>query len=333
MRVNKWKGVKVGVLMGGISSEREVSLRSGEAIYNALKSRGYNVHKVIVDHHIDKTLRKSKIDVAFIALHGQYGEDGCIQGLLEVLGIPYTGSSVLASALSMNKVKSKEIFRLYNIPTPPYYVICRNQLHEVIDIHGSFGFPSVIKPINEGSSIGISIVHDFNELYMKLKEGFNHYKELLVERYVKGKEVSVGVLDGEPLGAIEIVPKRTFYDYTAKYQKGMSEYYFPARLNPTRYQGVLNLAARAHKALGCSGATRVDLVVTEGDNEYVLEVNTLPGMTPTSLLPKIAEAKGYSFEDLCEAILERATLYNNSYIYKSNQSEEEKLSYTESPSI
>lgn len=305
-----WKKLKVGVLMGGVSSEREVSLKTGEAIYEALKSKGYNAVKIYVEKNIADIFKKIKIDVAFIALHGKYGEDGCIQGLLELYNIPYTGSGVLASALAMNKIKSKELFRLYNIPTPPYYVINKGQENHLIDIHASFGFPVVIKPANEGSSVGVSLANNFQDFETALREAFEYDDQVVVERYVKGKEIAIAVLDGNPLGAIEIVPKNQFYDYQAKYQKGMSEYHFPARLNPTRYQGVLNLAAKAHLALGCSGASRVDLLATEGDNEYVLEVNTLPGMTPTSLLPKIAGAKGLSFPDLCEKILQGARLHN-----------------------
>jgi D-alanine-D-alanine ligase len=300
---------RVGVLLGGISAERDVSLKTGEAIVEALRSRGHDVVPIYVDRDIDRVLRATPIDVAFIALHGKYGEDGCVQGLLEMMGIPYTGSGVLASALAMDKLKAKEMFRLHNVPTPPYYELSGPVTNaELEERHGSFGFPVMVKPRREGSSIGVSRANNFDELRLAVETARKHDDGVIVERFVKGKEVQVGILNGRVLGAIEIVPKRAFYDYQAKYTKGMSEYFFPARLAPTRYQGVLRLAERAHQALGCTGATRVDMIVTEGENEYVLEVNTLPGMTPTSLLPKIASGCGIDFPTLCEEVLKSARL-------------------------
>jgi D-alanine-D-alanine ligase len=296
----------VGVLMGGLSAEREVSQKTGEAVATALAQRGYRVTKIFVDRDIDRVLRQTPIDVAFIALHGTYGEDGCIQGMLEILGIPYTGSGVLASALAMDKLKSKELFRLYNVPTPPYYTIEHGDLARLEEVHGSFGFPVFVKPRRGGSSVGTGRASDIGELRERIEEAAQFDRSVLVERFVNGREVAVGILDGRALGAVEIVPKGKFYDYKSKYQAGQSEYHFPARLPPTRYKGVLNIAERANLALGATGATRVDVLVTEGENEYVLEVNTLPGMTPTSLLPKIAAGAGYDFGALCEAIIERA---------------------------
>lgn len=299
---------RIGVLMGGLGPEREVSLKSGEAIFGALEARGHDVVRIIVDRDIDRVLRQTPIDVAFIALHGTYGEDGCVQGMLEMMGIPYTGSGVLASALAMDKLKSKELFRLYNVPTPPYYSVERDQLDHLEELHGSFGFPVFVKPRRSGSSVGAGKADDMTELRARCEDAARYDRSVLVERHVAGREIRVVVLDGRALGAIEIVPQGEFYDYKSKYTSGRSEYHFPARLAPTRYKGVLNLAERAHGALGCSGATGVDLLVTEGENEYVLEVNTLPGMTATSLLPKVAAGAGYDFGDLCEAILSRATL-------------------------
>lgn len=303
------KTKRVGILMGGISSEREVSLRSGEAIEEALRARGYNVVRILVDRDLDETLRKTPIDVAFLALHGTYGEDGCVQGLLEIRGIPYTGSSVMASALAMDKLKAKQLFRLHNVPTPPYYTVHAGQLETLEEVHGSFGFPAFVKPRCQGSSVGAGKASDMAELRRLCEEALKFDDYALVERFVAGREINVGLLDGRALGAIEIVPSGVFYDYKSKYQAGGSEYHFPARLSPTRYKGVLNLAERAVQALEVRGATRVDLLVTEGENEYVLEVNTLPGMTPTSLLPKIAQGAGYDFGDLCEQILSRARLH------------------------
>ncbi len=303
------KTKRVGILMGGVSAEREVSLRTGEGIYEALAERGYNVTKIFVDRELDRTLRNQPIDVAFLALHGTYGEDGCVQGLLELLGIPYTGSGVMASALAMDKLKAKQMFRLYNVPTPPYYSVRADQIDTLEEVHGSFGFPAFVKPRCQGSSVGAGRAEGMSELRARCEEALRFDDHALVERFVAGREVHVGVLDGRALGAIEIVPKGAFYDYKSKYQSGGSEYHFPARLSPTRYKGVLNLAERAVQALDVTGATRVDMLVTEGENEYVLEVNTLPGMTKTSLLPKIAKGAGYEFGDLCEAILSRARLH------------------------
>lgn len=303
---------RVGVLLGGVSAEREVSLRSGEAIVEALRSRGHTVTPILVDRDIDKALRSTPIDVAFLALHGRYGEDGAIQGLLEWMGIPYTGSGVLASALAMDKLKAKELFRLHNVPTPPYYDLTGPVTDaELEERHGSFGFPVMVKPRREGSSIGVSRADNLAELRAAVDLALRHDDGVLVERFIRAKEVHVGIVNGRVLGAIEVVPRRPFFDYQAKVQRGLAEYFFPARLAPTRYQGVLRLAERAHHALGCTGATRVNVLVTEGENEYVLEVNTLPGMTPNSLLPKIAAGAGMDYPALCEQMLQGARLHTH----------------------
>jgi D-alanine-D-alanine ligase len=229
--------------------------------------------------------------------------------LLELLGIPYTGSSVLSSALAMDKLKSKELFRLHNVPTPPYYTLDVSQVADLDEVHGSFGFPVIVKPRREGSSLGVARANSPSELRYAVLDALSYDSSLLVERFVQAKEIAVGILDGRVLGAIEIAPAGGVYDYQAKYTPGLTEYFMPARLAPTRYRGVLNLAERAAQALDTHGAVRVDLLVTEGQNEYVLEVNTLPGMTQTSLLPKIAAAAGFDFDALCAAILERAQLH------------------------
>jgi D-alanine-D-alanine ligase len=302
---------RIGVLMGGLSSEREVSLRTGEAVLAALRERGHDAVGVYVDRDLDLVLRQQRIDVAFIALHGRHGEDGCVQGLLETLGIPYTGSDVLASALAMHKVKAKELFRLHNLPTPAYHVLSRPADPDDLDAvraHGDFGYPAVVKPVREGSSVGVAIVDGPEGLAAACERALAFDDEVLIERFIGGMEVSVAVLGDRALGAVEIVPTAGFYDYGAKYTRGATEYVIPPRLSPERYRGLLTQALRAHAALGCSGATRVDLIVSESGNEYVLEVNTVPGMTPTSLLPKIADAAGIGFEELCEAILGGARL-------------------------
>jgi len=305
---------RVGVIMGGSSGEREVSLKSGAAVATALERRGHEVVRIALGDtagpEIGQTLQRAKLDVAFLALHGRLGEDGCIQGLLELAKIPYTGSSVLASALAMDKLKAKELFRLHNVPTPPYYTVSiDDDIADLEAIHGSFGFPVVVKPRGEGSSLGVTKVATMSELATALKTAFELDDTAIVERFVSGMEINVGILGKKVLGAIEIAPKNGMYDYEAKYTPGMTEYFMPARLSPTRYRGVMNLAERAAKALGATGALRVDLLVTQGENEYVLEVNTLPGMTETSLLPKIAASAGYDFDKLCEAILDGARLH------------------------
>jgi D-alanine-D-alanine ligase len=305
---------KVSVIMGGSSSERQVSLASGEAVLQALREQGVDARAIVLGPTDDALamLAGTEMDAAFLALHGKLGEDGCVQGLLELLGIPYTGSSVLSSALAMDKLKSKELFRLHNVPTPPYYVYDQDSDESVLEAHGSFGFPVIVKPRREGSSIGVSRANDLAELCEAIELALAFDSSVLVERFVGAREVAVGILDGRVLGAIEIAPKGGIYDFTAKYTPGMTDYYMPARLPAARYKNVLNLAERAADALDTSGAVRVDLLVTEGQNEYVLEVNTLPGMTPTSLLPKIAGAAGYSFGELCLAMLERARLHTRS---------------------
>lgn len=298
---------RIGVLMGGLSSEKAVSTQTGEAVVAALASLGYDVQAIYMDRDIDLILRQSHIDIAFNALHGRYGEDGCVQGLLETLGIPYTGSDVLSSALAMNKVKAKELFRLHNLPTPSYYVMCCDD--DPVACHGDFGYPVVVKPVSEGSSVGVAIVHTPDELVQACERAFCFDSEVLVERFASGVEVSVAVLEDRALGAVEIAPRSKFYDYGAKYVTGETDYHIPPRLSPERYRGLMTQALRAHRALGCGGATRVDLIVSDRGNEYLLEVNTLPGLTPTSLLPKIAHAAGIDFDQLCEKILHGARLW------------------------
>jgi D-alanine-D-alanine ligase len=299
---------KIGVLMGGLSSEKSVSINTGQAILGALKERGYDAQAIFVDRDLDLVLRQTEIDVAFLALHGRYGEDGCIQGMLELMGIPYTGSDVLASALSMNKAKSKEIFRLHNLPTPAYYLLDKRQCANAHLYHGDFGFPAVVKPIAEGSSVGVQIVQNLEELSEACEQALQYDHEVLVERFVAGQEISVAVLEDRALGAVEIDSKGSFYDFAAKYDSDTTAYHIPPRVTPQRYRGILTQAEMAHRALGCSGATRVDMIVSQTGNEYILEINTIPGLTPTSLLPKIAHSAGLAFEDLVEAILGGARL-------------------------
>jgi D-alanine-D-alanine ligase len=307
------KSKRVGVLMGGWSAEREVSLETGDGVAHALEEKGHDVVRIIWEEAgpgLDQVIRQARVDVVFLALHGRGGEDGCVQGMLELMGVPYTGSGVLSSALAMDKLKAKEMFRLHNVPTPPYYVASRADLDDLEEVHGSFGFPAIVKPRREGSSVGLARANGLAELSNALDRALAFDGHALVERYVKASEVHVGILEGRVLGAIEVVPKGGgLFDYHAKYTAGETETICPPRLPSTRLRGVMNLAERAARALSCAGACRVDLLVTEGENEYVLEVNTLPGMTPTSLLPKIAAAAGMDYPSLCEAILDSARLH------------------------
>jgi D-alanine-D-alanine ligase len=302
------KTKKIAVLMGGLSAEREVSLKSGAAVHQALVAVGYHVVAIDVGRDLAAVLIQEKVEAAFIALHGRYGEDGCVQGLLELLQIPYTGSGVLASALAMHKLYSKQTFASSGILTAPFHHFRRGQQVHLGDL--AFGLPLVVKPVQEGSSVGISIVREEAQLETALTLAFRHDSEILVEQYIKGQEVQVGILDDLPIGAIEIVPKNEFYDFEAKYTDGMAEHIFPARLEPGLYQKAQQIGLAAHQALGCSGYSRVDLLVTETGESYVLEVNTLPGMTALSLLPEIAaKGAGLPFEALVERIIESATLH------------------------
>ena len=308
---------KIGVLYGGLSAQREISQRSGEGVLRALAERGYDASPIFVDRDLDLLLRQKQIDVAFLAVAGRYGEDGCLQGLLELLGIPYTGSGVLPSALAMHKAKAKEIFRLNNLPTPAGYVFdgSGRQLAaedastpDITAEHGSFGFPVIVKPAGEGSSLGVSVARDELELESSVEQALRFDDEVLVERLIEGQEISVGILDGQALGAVEIVPRKGFYDFRNKHTPGRSDLHLPARLSPERYRSALRLGVMAYEALGCEGAARVDLIVSERGNEVILEVNTLPDLAPNSLFPKIAAAAGVGFEDLIEEILRGARL-------------------------
>jgi D-alanine-D-alanine ligase len=300
------KDKKIGVLMGGLSAEREVSLKSGAAVHKALLERGFDAVAIDVGRDIAMRLTGEKIDVAFICLHGRYGEDGAVQGLLELLGIPYTGSGVLASALAMDKIFAKKVFAASGMTITPYAVFSRGATIAHRDL--PFPLPVVVKPSREGSSVGVSIVKTPDALPAALDDAFSYDREILVEQYVKGREIQVGILDGRAIGAIEIVPKNEFYDFEAKYTDGMATHILPAPLPPEQYTALLREGEKAHHSLGCSGYSRVDFIVTPDGSAYVLEVNTLPGMTALSLLPEIAQGAGISFADLVERIILSAAL-------------------------
>jgi len=298
---------KIGVLMGGKSEEREVSLRSGNAIYTALKDLGYDVVAIDADSDLCQTLQREKIEITFIALHGGHGENGAVQGMLEVLGIPYTGSGVLASALAMDKEASKKIFLYHKIPVPPFLVLNREQSARSMDSsHVGFPMPWVVKPATEGSSIGVSIVKKEGQIRPAVEKAFSLSNRAIIEKYIEGKEVHIGMLNNRVLGGVEVRPSLEFYSYEAKYHAGLTEYILPPEIDSETYERAKETALSAHIALGCRGATRVDLRIDEEGNPHVLEVNTIPGMTETSLLPKIARLAGLDFSALIEDILRGA---------------------------
>ncbi|HET8722838.1 MAG TPA: D-alanine--D-alanine ligase [Anaeromyxobacteraceae bacterium] len=306
--MGRWSGKKVAVLYGGRSAEREVSLATGKACADALRARGLDVTLVDAGLDLAERLRAMGADVAFLALHGRFGEDGCAQGLLESMGIPYTGSGVLASAMGMDKVVSKLVFRDAGLALAPYRVFPRARAASVTLADLPFGLPAVVKPACEGSSVGVHVVKEAARLAPALADAATFKGDVIVEGYVRGQEVNVAVLDGEALGTVEMVPSREFYDYVAKYTPGSTTYHVPARLSPEATARVSRDAETAYRALGCEGAARVDFIVTPDGTPHILEVNTLPGMTGTSLVPKIAAGRGIPFPELCERLLDGASL-------------------------
>lgn len=299
---------RIGVLLGGMSAEREVSIQSGEAILSALAARGYEACRIDVDLDLPRRLKDEKIEVAFIGLHGRLGEDGAVQGLLEMMRIPYTGSGVLASALAMNKEMSRRIFRQADLPVPPSLLLRQGEEGRMMSSDLPFPWPMVVKPSQEGSSVGVTLVKGKKEMNRALVSAFAYGAEILIEPYIKGREIQVGILNDIALGAIEIIPKAAFYDYEAKYREGMAEHRFPAPLSKEEYRRALDLGLQAHRSLGCEGATRVDMLYGTEGRFTLLEVNTLPGMTALSLLPEIARGVGMIFEELVEKILLGARL-------------------------
>ncbi len=301
---------RVAVLMGGRSAEREISLASGNEVLNALNSCGFYAFKVEANEQMWEILRKEKPDVVFIALHGRWGEDGTVQGMLEILDIPYSGSGVLASALGMDKAMSKLIFQAAGIETPRFVVVPRESKREKVSLNGfvsDVGFPLVIKPRREGSTIGLSIINNLDEVDKALEKAFA-YDDALVEEFVKGKEVTVGILGNEDLlilPTVEITYDSEVYDFTSKYTPGMSTHIIPARIGKAQERKAQKLALDAYKALGCRGFSRVDLIVDK-KRAVVLEINTIPGMTNLSLFPDAARAAGIEFPQLVSKIVKLA---------------------------
>ena len=302
-------GKRIGVLRGGRSTEREVSLRSGAAVAAALKRQGYEVlelepDRALLAHVSGEVEPDRRIEVAFIVLHGRGGEDGQMQGVLEWAGIPYTGSGVLASAMGMNKAVTKQVMQADGIPTPRWL---RWQLAPSGGLPVVEWFPVVVKPTCEGSTVGVSIVTGPGDLAAAVERAGQYDGDVLIEEYVEGHELTVAVLDGEPLPPIEIVPREAFYNYEAKYTPGRCDY----RLPPTNVidatcRQAQEQAARLHRLLGCAGATRVDFRIDRAARPWILEINTVPGMTETSLLPKAAAAAGLDYEAVVLRILASA---------------------------
>ena len=303
------KDKKIAVVMGGPSAERAVSLNTGSAILAALREKGYNAVAIDLEPtRFVQQLAEAEIEVVFNAIHGQYGEDGILQGALELLGIPYTGSGVLSSAMAMDKVISKRIFSSADIPTPRCRVFSKADMNQELTatILADFTIPVVVKSSAQGSSIGVMIVEDSGDLSEAVRQAFKYSDRILVEEFIEGRELTVAIWgndESEALPVIEIVPHSGRYDYQSKYTKGATEYIVPAKLADDITSTVQKVALEAFSQLGCRGIARVDIMLDKENNPYVLEVNTIPGMTATSLVPKAAAAVGITFADLCERLL------------------------------
>jgi D-alanine-D-alanine ligase len=301
---------KIGILMGGTSSEREISLKSGKAVYKVLNSEKLDVSIIDITTE-DKTkvasiIKNAGISVAFIALHGKFGEDGVLQGILDKLKIPYTGSGARASQRAMDKVESRKIFRKNKIPVPNYKVF--NDRKKVESFMENCNFNSsvlVVKPVTHGSSVGVSFAENKSDLAKAVEMAFKLDKRIIIEEFINGREITVGILEDRPLPILEILPKRRFFDFQAKYKKGMTNYEVPAKIKSDIYKKVQEIGLKAHKSLGCCCFSRVDMILKD-DIPYVLEVNSIPGLTATSLLPKAAKAVNINFLELCIRIIKYA---------------------------
>jgi D-alanine-D-alanine ligase len=301
----------IGVLMGGYSSERDISLRSGQAVAEALSQEGYRVLPldITTDDHakIIQQIQAVPLDVAFIALHGRLGEDGTIQGILEKLEIPYTGSGVKANQMAFNKILTQKALRSAGLPVPANYCITDGRN---VDFKTAWGeiksTPLIIKPACEGSSIGVHIVRHPSEWEPAFKDALSYGPQIIVEEFIKGREFTAGIFDREALALVEIIPKSNFFSYTAKYQKGATQYICPAVIPENLTRKIKELSLRAYDALGCEGFARVDVRVDDNERPFILEVNTIPGFTGTSLFPKAAQEAGINFTQVCEKLLDLA---------------------------
>lgn len=304
------KAGRIGVLLGGPSSERDISVKSGDAVYEALISAGCDALKIDIKDpsYFSNEISAYGIDIAFIALHGSFGEDGQVQNLLEDMGIPYIGSGPAASRIALDKTASKAVFKIRNIPTPGHTVIAKKEKAEFLKQDGilPLPFPFIIKPSRQGSSIGMSIVKSRDMLEPALDEAFKHGDEVIAEEYITGEDITVGILNNRPLPVINIRPKESFYNFNAKYTDGMSEYIVPAVLPEEVTKRAQQLGLLAHHALGCESFSRVDMLINRDNNITVLEVNTIPGLTSSSLLPKAAKAAGIDFTQMCIEMVKTA---------------------------
>ncbi|MFQ5862701.1 MAG: D-alanine--D-alanine ligase [Candidatus Brocadiales bacterium] len=298
-------GKRVAVLMGGISAEREVSLSSGRAVARALEEAGYVVTPVVVNDEELRELDGLDVDVVFIAMHGYFGEDGGVQGLLESRGIPYTGSGVEASRIGMDKVESKWALVLSGLPTPEFMTLRQDPPIQELEglVLEKLPMPLVAKPARSGSSVGVSIIHDISELPQALETAFRYDEKAVVEKYIRGRELTVGILGEEALPVIEIRPAREFYDISAKYEDRSTRYIVAPDIPDDIYNEAQRLALGAHHRLGCSGFSRVDMILSRDMELFLLEVNTIPGFTERSLFPKAANAAGIGLPELCREIV------------------------------
>ena len=298
---------KILIISGGISNEREISLKTGKQVSIELLKNNYKVKIVEPNYKLSEVIKKFKPKVIFNALHGQFGEDGYIQTILETTNIPYTHSGVLSSAIAMDKNLSKKIFINNKILTPKYfmYYFDKSKKDLINYINKYLGFPVVVKPVNEGSSVNVYICTKIN-IFKKI-ELLKDYKKIIIEKFIPGREIQAAIIGSKKLGAIELKPKRKFYDYEAKYNsKAKTKHIIPVNLNKNEYKKLMSLALKAHKLIGCSGVTRSDFKFFKG-KFYLLEINTQPGMTNLSLVPEIALYKGISFIKLIEMILRNAS--------------------------
>ncbi len=299
----------VVVLLGGISREREISFLTGKSCTKALIKKGYKVKEIDARGHFVDKIKKINPNVIFNALHGRYGEDGFVQTILEEIKIPYTHSGVISSNLAMDKVASRLIFKKKGIRVPKYFLIKKGKKNNIVKKIRSkkIKFPIVVKPVNEGSSLGVYICKNSFELNKNLKKLKKIYDNVIVEEYIPGKEIQAAIMGNKALGAIELIPKRKFYDYKAKYSSAAkTKHIMPAEISNIKYNEVLTLAKKAHKSLGCRGITRSDFRFYK-NRFYLLETNTQPGMTKLSLVPEIANYCGISFEDLVDWIVKDAS--------------------------
>lgn len=302
--------MKIAVLYGGTSGEREVSLSSGKGIIQALKNNGHEVTGI--DFHPERLeeIIELNVDLVFIGLHGKFGEDGRVQGLLEMLGLPYVGSGVLASALAMDKAKAKQIFDSNDIPVAKskvYTITDKTNLQDVEkEVNQVFKVPFVIKPNSEGSTLGLTIVENPEQILDGLKRAATSDDTILIEDFIQGREITVAVLGEKALPIIEIIPKNAYYDYESKYAAGGSEHIVPAPIDAETTKTIQELAVKAHSVLGCKTYSRVDFILTEENQPVILEVNTLPGMTPTSLFPDAAKVIGLDYDSMIETFVKRS---------------------------